>query len=250
MSMLRDGIHYDLLNQNLKDDINFYLEMARKIGGPVLELCCGTGRITIPTAETGIDITGLEIDPSMLGHARLKSGHLGAKVRWVEGDATRFDMGSLFSLITTPFNSVQLFGSVQKLSSYFQCVRDHLTLDGMLVFDVYNPNPNYLASVLKARRSAGSYVHPETGETVTVEWDNVYDDAAQVNCVTFYYSTERKGEFAKDYLESRCFYPLELDYLVESHGFKIVQKLGDFSGKRFSNGDPKQIVVCKASGSF
>ena len=67
--LYRDGRHYDALNSFLVADIPFYLEEARNAGRPVLELACGTGRLTIPIAQSGVEIVGLDLSPSMLAHA-------------------------------------------------------------------------------------------------------------------------------------------------------------------------------------
>lgn len=68
-----DGRHYDLLNKDFVEDISFYLRKIREYGEPVLELGCGTGRITIPAAEQSIQITGLDISEQMLSHAKRKA---------------------------------------------------------------------------------------------------------------------------------------------------------------------------------
>jgi 2-polyprenyl-3-methyl-5-hydroxy-6-metoxy-1,4-benzoquinol methylase len=65
-----DGRHYDAFNQPYQDDLKFYLAEARKARGPVLELACGTGRLTIPLRKKGVDITGLDLAAPMLEVAR------------------------------------------------------------------------------------------------------------------------------------------------------------------------------------
>ena len=71
--LYREGRHYDLLNADVVADIPFYLEEARRAGGPVLELACGTGRLTIPIAQTGVEVVGLDQSASMLAHLRTKA---------------------------------------------------------------------------------------------------------------------------------------------------------------------------------
>jgi 2-polyprenyl-3-methyl-5-hydroxy-6-metoxy-1,4-benzoquinol methylase len=91
----RDGRQYDALHRNLPfNDVPFYTGEAKESGGPVLELACGTGRLTIPIAQSGVAIVGLDSSASMLKHARSKhastssgsnptaaSSHSGASLR-------------------------------------------------------------------------------------------------------------------------------------------------------------------------
>ena len=105
--LYRDGRHYDALNSFLVADIPFYEEEARKAGGLVLELACGTGRLTIPIARSGVEIVGLDLSASMLAHARTKAKALGVDIEFVEGDCRSFDLGRKFALIFMAFNSMQ-----------------------------------------------------------------------------------------------------------------------------------------------
>lgn len=77
--------------------IAFYTGLARETGGPVFEIACGTGRVTIPIARLGLPVTGLEIDPHTLDRARLRGA--GLPVRWIEGDGRPFDLGERLQLI-------------------------------------------------------------------------------------------------------------------------------------------------------
>ena len=63
---------FDLENQDFEPDGPFYLALAKKLGGAALELGCGTGRVTIPLARQGIEITGLDIVPGMLATLEAK----------------------------------------------------------------------------------------------------------------------------------------------------------------------------------
>jgi 2-polyprenyl-3-methyl-5-hydroxy-6-metoxy-1,4-benzoquinol methylase len=55
-----------------RQDVNFFVEMAQRCGGPVLEIGCGSGRVLIPTAKSGIEIVGLDASPMMLSVCREK----------------------------------------------------------------------------------------------------------------------------------------------------------------------------------
>jgi ubiquinone/menaquinone biosynthesis C-methylase UbiE len=82
----RDGRIYDLMHERLVADKDFFVQMALECGGPVLEIACGTGRITIPIALAKTETFGLDISEEMLSEARKKALELGAKVSWIQGD--------------------------------------------------------------------------------------------------------------------------------------------------------------------
>lgn len=247
--LYRDGRHYDALNSFLVADIPFYVEEARRSGGPVLELACGTGRLAIPIAQSGVEIVGLDISLSMLAHARVKAA--GVKIEFVEGDCRDFDLGRKFALIFMAFNSMQLLHDFASQAALFGRVRKHLAEGGRFVFDVFNPRMGFLTRSPEERWPEREYADPGGNGTIVLEHTMRYDDAAQMNHIKWYFSrrgangTER--DFRVEDLRMRCFFPQELDLLVRSQGFEMVEKYGNFERKPFASGDPKQVVVCKAS---
>src|SRR5437879_91994 len=69
-----DAEEYDRENGLTGPELPFYLGLAREVGGPALDLACGTGFLTIPLAEQGLTVTGVDLAPAMLDHARPKAG--------------------------------------------------------------------------------------------------------------------------------------------------------------------------------
>jgi SAM-dependent methyltransferase len=253
--LYRDGRHYDLLNVNIVADIPFYIQEARLATGPVLELACGTGRLTIPIAESGVEIVGLDLMPSMLAHARVKAAAKGIEIRFVQGDCRAFDLDRKFALIFMAFNSMQHLHDFASLAELFGNVRKHLVRGGSFVFDVFNPSVAILARSGGERTREREYEDPDGKGTITLEQTMVYDDASQVNRIQWCFSRSslREGEngvekdFRVEDLHMRCFFPQELDLLVRSQGFEIEAKFGNFERKSFASGDQKQVVVCRAN---
>jgi SAM-dependent methyltransferase len=133
---------YDLRTADVTDDIRFCVEMARSVGGPVLELGAGTGRVTLPLARTGLVVTGLETSRLMLQRAKLKAEQLSAKlhVEWVEGDITNFSLGGRkFRLILAPFNVLQELRDLNEIEQCLRCVAEHLEPTGKFVVMVQPP---------------------------------------------------------------------------------------------------------------
>ena len=163
-------------------DVAFYLNAAKKYGGPVLELGCGTGRITIAIAETGLRITGLDLSSRMLARASEKRAALGRevrdRVRLVQGDMTQFDLGEKFRSILIPFRPFQHLLELEQQMACLHCAKRHLTPDGRLIVDFSRPIPsactipNFRLSLRYANmiyRTASMWPFPNALPRFTVE---------------------------------------------------------------------------------
>jgi len=122
----------------------FYLEEAQRGGGRVLDLGCGTGRLTILIARAGIEIIGADLSPTMLDTARAKAAARGVKVRFVQADMRSFDLGVQFRVILIAGNSLLHLLTSEELIQCLRTVRRHLGPGGRLVFDVSNPDLSLL----------------------------------------------------------------------------------------------------------
>jgi ubiquinone/menaquinone biosynthesis C-methylase UbiE len=108
----------DVMESPIDGDVAFYLAHARRSRGPILGLACGTGRIAIPLARAGFDVTWLDRAPGMLAVARRK---LRAEpipgLRFVRGNMTRFSLPQRYGLVIIAFRSVQHLLTVRELDS-------------------------------------------------------------------------------------------------------------------------------------
>lgn len=115
-------------------DVAFYCDAAREFGDPVLELGCGTGRVTMALAERGYRVTGLDLSKPMLERAEEKRAKLPAEkralVHLLHGDMTRFDLREKFSLVIIPFRPFQHLLETDQQVSCLDSVRRHLTSEG------------------------------------------------------------------------------------------------------------------------
>lgn len=243
---IRDGRHYDALKA--QNDVPFYLSQAQMARGPVLEIGCGTGRVTIPLAAAGAEITGLDVSASMLEEAKRKAQERGATVRWVEADARHFDLGRRFAAILMPFNTLQFFRDKPSLTQVFDRVKCHLEEDGRFILDVFNPQVSFLAADPVQRYERARYPDPYGRGEVVLEESREYLADRQIIRSTRYYHLGDQPDVAPSSLELRCFFPCELDLLLEHHGFRLNEKYGDFDGTPFGKSSPKQICVCSVCG--
>jgi len=240
-----DGRHYDLDHAGLKpEDCPFYLAEAEKARGPVLELACGTGRLTIPLAKAGIDIPGVDVAGPMLVLARVKAAEAGVKIKFVRADMRKLRLNRRFRLIFIAFNSMQHLHDRVSLEKFFAGVKRHLAPGGRFIFDVFNPDPRYLVRDTEELLPVGHYKDPRTGAYILVNERYSYDRASQTSRITWFYRTGRRLTAARR-LNMRCFYPAELDALLHYNGLRIIEKYGNFSRRPFASGLQKQILVCR-----
>jgi 2-polyprenyl-3-methyl-5-hydroxy-6-metoxy-1,4-benzoquinol methylase len=128
-----DGKHYDQRYRNIIQDIPMWVYEAKACRDPVLELACGTGRVTIPIARAGIPITGIDLSDSMLKEARSKAEVEGLAVEWVQGDIRDFALTKRYSLIICPASTICNLLELIDLEACLACVRNHLDEGGKFI---------------------------------------------------------------------------------------------------------------------
>ena len=240
--LYRNGRHYDTQHRNFKSDIPFYLDQARKYGDPILELACGTGRLTIPIAKEGYDITGLDISEGMLEKAKENARKKKLALKWIRDDVRTFNINEKFKLIIFPFNSIAHLHDLESIDSCFTTVKRHLKDDGRFILDMFNPDFKRLIRNPKKRFPVDKYTDPDSKATVVIKESNIYDSAKQINYITWYYKIG-KEEFSYE-LNMRIFFPQELDSLLIHNGFNIENKFGNFDCSKFNSKSEKQLIIC------
>ncbi len=240
-----DGRHYDLQNKDFVDDIPFYLGQIRRFGHPVLELGCGTGRVTIPLAQRGIQITGLDISRGMLSRAKEKAAAAGVDVEWIEADCRNFELVKRFKTILFPYNAIAHLHDFESIQSCFSCAKRHLSARGRFIVDIFNPCLAVLTRVQGKRYKVAEYPDPDGRGTVVITETNVYDAVSQINRITWYFKIGKRREEIQKALNMRIFYPQELDALLYYNGFVLEEKIGNYDGAPFTAASPKQLCVCR-----
>ena len=236
---------YDKVN-NFDYDIPFYLELSEKALGSVLELCCGSGRITLPLAKKGVDITGLDYTDSMLKKASEKFKKAGLSVNLVKGDMRDFNFDRKFNLIFIPFNSIQNTYTFEHINAIFTCVKKHLDDEGIFAFDIFNPDLNYLTRPESDLDEIYNF-ELDSGKQMIIKQSMRYDKINQVNRVKWHHFIDGKEHIES--LDMRCFFPQEMDYIIRYNGFEIVSKYGDFDKNTFGQKSAKQIYVLRKINS-
>jgi len=243
-----DALRYDIVEGTYAagEFLDFYRRQVIHHGEPVLELACGTGRLTIPLAEDGTDITGLDLNEEMLILARKKASDRGVKIPLVQGDMRKFDLGQKFKFIFIPAQSLSHLHTRKDIEDCLSCVRGHLTEGGRLLIELFNPSLSLLSrnSDEPYPLGEGSFELPDGTGRVYISCRAHYDSATQVNAIEFIYRREESKKEKILSFEMRQFYPQEIDALLAYNGFEVEQKYGDYHENTFSSKSPKQLIVC------
>jgi SAM-dependent methyltransferase len=250
-SLYSEARHYDLVERKYASGafLDFYRRQIVRYGEPVLELACGSGRLTIPLAETGAQITGLDISEEMLSLAALKASERGVNIPLFRGDIRSFNLGEAFEFIFIPAQSLSHLHRREEVEDCFSCVRRHLAGDGRFLIELFNPSVKLLARDSHQRYHIGEYEEPGGGERrITVSERGMYDAATQINHIRWFFRKEGESEERVLSFEMRQFFPEEIDELLWYGGFLIEHKYGDYDEKEFSSDSPKQLIVCRPKG--
>lgn len=233
---------YDCENRDFGPQGPFFLDLAQQTGGPVLELGCGTGRITIPIARAGIAITGLDVVPGMLARGRAKGGDL--PVQWVEADVRRFQLAARFRLIFATSGVFQHMLTRSDQEALLARAREHLAPGGLFAVDV--ALLHLVAGGGADEEQEWFSYQDEDGRTVRVSGTNRYDPTTRVNVETAVrrWQDERGEHVHRAPLALRFFEREELVTLLRDCGFTVVASYGGYDRSPLTSESGTAIMVC------
>jgi SAM-dependent methyltransferase len=129
-------------------DLPFYLDLAAQSPGPILEIACGTGRVTLPIARQGKEICGVDNSLAMLKvlqeNLTREPEPVRQRVIVHEGDMRTVRLNRKFPLVIIAFRPMQHMFTVEDQLAALQTAAAHLTDDGILAFDVFYPKFEFI----------------------------------------------------------------------------------------------------------
>jgi SAM-dependent methyltransferase len=250
--------YYDDAYAAKKDlvDLPFYSALAKRIGGPVLEIACGTGRVLLPIARQGIEIHGVDNSPAMLNvlrkHLQSEPEEVRKRVSISGGDMRTFRLGKKYRLVTLPFRPMLHMHTLEDQIDALKTAALHLEEDGVLAFDIFYPKFDMIFS------SIGE-------ELPEMEWPLQSDPTKRVRryfrkesvdkinqsiSATFIFRTYQGGQLLKEETE-----PVKMSYYTYPHlqalfllaGLEVVEEYGTFAQTPLDNSSTDMIFVLRAS---
>jgi SAM-dependent methyltransferase len=236
-----------------RSDTAFYVDAAKESGGPVLEVGCGTGRVLVPTAEAGIEITGVDWSEDMLDVCRRRLSGLPeaarARARVVRADMRDFDLSEAFALITLPFRPFQHLLTVDDQLRCLACLRRHLADRGRLILDLFNPGLHLLSADNLGEEIGDEpeFTMPDGSRvlrTYRTTSRNLFDQVFEVELIYNVTRPDGSEERLVDAFPLRYLFRFELEHLLVRAGFRLERMYGGFDKSPYgSTAYPGELIA-------
>ena len=239
--------------QKRVEDVAFYRDAARDHGDPILELGCGTGRITMALAEEGKRVTGLDVSERMLERAVKKRAALHVEARervhLIQGDMAQFDLRETFRLVIIPFRALQHLLEVRQQMDCLECVRKHLAPGGQLILDVFQTDAERMHDPVHHRETLVAEYKTTDGRQVRISERTVaFHRAEQRNDVEMIFSVGHPGGRKERLVFAwtlRYFFRYEVEHLLARCGFRVTALYGNFDRTPLADHSPEMIYVAQ-----
>ena len=214
---------YDAWSRSVTEDIGFYVDEAKRAGGPVVELGVGTGRVAVPTAEAGIPVIGVDSSAAMLTVCRRRARAAGveALLDLRLGDLADPPVPERVRLVTCPFRSLLHLASDGERVRALRAARALLVPGGRFVFDVFAPGPDDIAE------THGHWLEREPGIYERADWDT------RTRTLTL----AVRGDAAETTMSLAWLPPERWRALLQRAGFELEGRYGWFDRTPYGGGE-------------
>jgi SAM-dependent methyltransferase len=252
-AMDRAARFFDADYADFDEDLPLVKAYAQRTGGPLLELGCGTGRLLVPLASAGYDVTGVDLSPKMLGIARAKAEAAGVagRVTLIQGDFADAPLPGAYRLSFVMMNTFMHLNTQAEQLRALRHWREHLSPAGLLLIDVFNPDVAQLASLDGRVEWDKSWTDELTGTPVMKFLTRTVDLAEQLIHVNLIYdkiTSDGRLERTVVPFDQRYLWRSEAELLLDRAGFALEAVHGDRSGGPFEGDSDTMILVARRRG--
>ena len=206
----------------------------------VLDLCCGTGRMTLELAARGYDMTGVDYSPEMLDVARAEAEKLGADVLWLCQDMREFELYGTVDMAVCCLDSVNHLTKPSDLKKCFALVHNYLVPDGLFIFDINGKEK------FESVYAQNSYVMEDEGSMCV--WQNFYDDKSKL--CDFYitlFKEKADGAYERyDEVQTERMYKIaDIKKYLRAANMEFIGAYSDFDLTEATDSDERIYVVAR-----
>lgn len=243
---------YDLDLVDDPGDLDLYLALADRAGGPVLELAVGSGRLAVPLAEAGYAVTGVDLDPAMLERARwrARSAEPGGadRLTLVEADLVGLHLATAgtFGLAFIALNSLLVLPTRAAQQAAVRALAEHLAPGGLAVIDIWIPDAEELTRFDGRISLEWPRVDPETGHIVTKAVSAQHDSASATVVLTTIFEEGGQGTPTRRWVRRdrlRLVSAGELRSFADEAGLVVELMAGDYGLGPIGPGSERAVLL-------
>ena len=240
LSEYTSGADYDAQYNGLyESEISYLKRLGQRQNGPILDVGCGTGIVTVPLAETGLETVGVDLTEAMLARAREKARGQD-NLSFLLENALEFSLDTRFALAFMTGNAFQEFLSEGDISTLLANIHKHLRRGGLFIFDTRLPE-GYDLSLDSDFQASQSYIGQD-GQPVRYADKQVRYDA---ETGILYFEMRRRYADGTERTSSNAikFTPLEkLLILVQESGFEVLNMYQNWELEPLENGAANGVL--------
>lgn len=217
--------YYDLEHADFRADVDLLLSFADIVGGPILEMGCGSGRVLLPIAEAGFDVTGLDCSAPMLDRCRDEAARRGLndRVTLFTGDMANAEAapGGPFGLVIFSLNGLMHLTSSAAQRAALASARRALDPKGQLIIDVINPSLAVLQELIGHAQLEGSWRLDDGTAVDKWSWRRLAEDDQVLETTLWYdlFMADGSSRRLRSAFDLRFIHQSELLLMLELAGF-------------------------------
>jgi SAM-dependent methyltransferase len=251
------GVYDDDMGRNVGgEDVAFYVDRCAGADGPVLELGCGTGRITLPLVRAGHTVDGVDVSAPMLDRLRAKAdAQLAtaerARLAWHHTDMVALQLERRFARVLCPYSAFTYLVEPEHRARALAAVLRHLEPDGRFILDVFVPDRRIDA--LPENHVYLDYRRTLADGTVLERTKTIRRTEPDINVIVRTYTFSGEDGTVRERIETvdriRVYEPDVLRRVLEEHGFDVVETFADFRRQPWTERTKMAAFVCRARGA-
>lgn len=228
---------------NTQYDIPFFLKELKNTKGKILELMCGTGRISIPLLKNKIKLTCIDYSEGMLKVFENKIKNKNYEVRIIKMDVTELCLSDKYAVIFIPFNSFSEILSEEKQRLTLKKIFEHLIINGMFICTLHNPNVR-IKSADGTLKTLGKYTKDDG--TFIVYYLNEYNSQEKLvsgfQLYEIYDNNNELKDIRKLEVNFRIIDKNKFEQMLKEVGFKIDKIYGDYNYLTYDKNKSNYII--------
>lgn len=246
---------YDLEHHDFRADVDLLLTFAEIVGDPVLEMGCGSGRVLIPLAQGGFDVTGIDRSPAMLkrAEAAARAADVSDRItlRALDMVEARQAPGGPFGLVIFSLNALMHLPTIEGQIAALEAAFGALDPKGQLIIDTLNPTPHHLTQLEDGQILEGSWIQPDGTIIDKLAHRRIHPAQQRIETTIWYDHTSPDGKLTRlrTQFALRYVHAAELELMLRLAGFSETRLYGSYDLDPYEDDSERLLVTSEVTPS-